>query len=63
MEHDKGETMEKRISRLEKKVAKLERAAVQFEEHRQSWIDLGKKLRKLKQGEDRDRPEAHEARK
>lgn len=44
--------MEKRITILEKKVAKLEKAAVLFEQHRQSWINLN---RKLKQDMDRDK--------
>jgi len=47
--------MEKRITTLEKRVAKLEKAAMLFEEYRQSWIDLNKKLKKFKQEMDRDR--------
>jgi exonuclease VII small subunit len=47
--------MEKRIAALEKRIAKLEKAAVLFEEHRQSWIDLNKKLKKFKQEIDRER--------
>jgi hypothetical protein len=43
--------MEKQIKGLEKRIAKLEKAAVLFEQHRQSWIDLNKKL---EQGMDRD---------
>jgi hypothetical protein len=47
--------MEKRITTLERRVAKLEKAAVLFEEHRQSWIDLNKKLKKLNQEIEREK--------
>lgn len=39
--------MKKQLSRLEKRIAKLEAQSKLFEEHRQSWIDLNKKLKKL----------------
>jgi exonuclease VII small subunit len=47
--------MKQRVRFLEKRIAKLEKAAVLFEEHRQSWIELNKGLKKLKQEMDRDR--------
>lgn len=46
--------MEKRIKGLEKRIAKLEKAAVLFEQHRQSWLDLNKQLKKLKHDMDRE---------
>ncbi len=47
--------MKQRISSLEKRIAKLEKAAVLFEEHRQSWINLNKQLKKMKHEMDRDK--------
>jgi hypothetical protein len=45
---------QKRMNALEKRVAKLEKAAALFEEHRQTWIEMSKSLKKLKQEMDRD---------
>jgi hypothetical protein len=46
--------MEKLVKGLEKRIAKLEKAAVLFERHRQSWLDLNKKLKKLKHDMDHE---------
>src|SRR5262245_20359212 len=49
------DSIKQRVRSLEKRLAKLEKAAVLFEEHRQSWIILGKGLKKMKKEMDRDR--------
>jgi exonuclease VII small subunit len=46
--------MKQRMRALEKRIVKLEKAAVLFEQHRQSWIECNKGLKKLKQEMDRD---------